>query len=161
MLDWCGRLRVFSRLVRDFFHVGRVNGTIEKERILWREVAAALWKKGNIFAFKREENEERKELFLRCLPSRWLENRSDQSVFWRVRLWFSERGEERAAVLKENQSVFRSDSGLLFSKRISPCFRIEVGRTRKVSKNITTSESRTNKGAKQQLFLFLYQRLGE
>ena len=33
------------------------------------------------------------------------------------------RGEERAAIFKENHSLFRSDSGLLFSKRISPCFR--------------------------------------
>ena len=41
--------------MRDFFHVGRVNGTMEKERILWREVAAAPRKKEKIFAFKREE----------------------------------------------------------------------------------------------------------
>ena len=41
----------------------------------------------------------------------------------RISLFF--KGEERAAVFKENQSVFRSDSGLLFSKRINPCFRRE------------------------------------
>ena len=41
--------------MRDFFHIGRVNGTIEEERILWREVAAAPGKKENIFAFKKRE----------------------------------------------------------------------------------------------------------
>ena len=40
-----------------------------------------------------------------------------------MRLRFSEGGEERATVFKENQTVFRGDSGLLFSKEISPCFR--------------------------------------
>ena len=49
--------------------------------------------------------------------------RSDQSGGGKVRLRFSEGGEERAAVFKENQTVFRGDSGLLFSKEISPCFR--------------------------------------
>ena len=41
----------------------------------------------------------------------------------RIDLFF--RGKEWAAIFKENQSVFRSDSGLLFSKRMSPCFRRE------------------------------------
>ena len=62
MSDWCGRLRAFSRLVRDFFHVGRVNGTMEKERILWREVAAAPWKERNILAFKGGEKNEKGDL---------------------------------------------------------------------------------------------------
>ena len=68
------------------------------------------------------------------------------------------RGEEWAAVFKENQSMFKSDSGMLFSKRISPCFKREVGHTKKVSESDTASRSCTNKGAKQQPFLFLYQR---
>ena len=58
------------------FHVGRVNGTIEKERILWREKAAAPRKKEDIFLHsRREEKDQRKgELFRRCLPSLWKGN---------------------------------------------------------------------------------------
>ena len=41
--------------MRDFFHIDRVNGTIEEERILWREVAAAPGKKENIFLHSRRE----------------------------------------------------------------------------------------------------------
>ena len=44
-----------------------------------------------------------------------------------MRLRFLEGGEEQAAVFKENQTVFRGDSGLLFSKEISPCFRVIRG----------------------------------
>ena len=37
------------------FHVGRVNGTIEKERILWREKAAAPKKEWILILFRIEE----------------------------------------------------------------------------------------------------------
>ena len=51
--------------MRDFFHIDRVNGTIEEERILWREVAAAPGKKENIFAFKKREKRSERGTFPR------------------------------------------------------------------------------------------------
>ena len=56
------------------FHIGRVNGTIEKERILWREGATAPEKKENIFLHRRERKRSRGgDFFPGGLPSLWLE----------------------------------------------------------------------------------------
>ena len=53
MLDWRGRLRVFSRLVRGFFHVGRVNETDGKnhgltEREEFDGVLRKKWDEDNV-----------------------------------------------------------------------------------------------------------------
>ena len=51
----------FSRSVRDFFfHIGRVNGTIEEERILWRE-GQLHQKRRKIFLHREREKKIREE----------------------------------------------------------------------------------------------------
>ena len=68
--------------MRDFFHIGRVNGTIEEESILWREGQLHQERKKIFLHRRREEKDEREEeLSLRGLPGGWLENRGEQSVF--------------------------------------------------------------------------------
>ena len=46
--------------MRDFFHIGRVNGTIEEERILWRE-GQLHQKRRKIFLHRRERKKIREE----------------------------------------------------------------------------------------------------
>ena len=59
--------------MRDFFHIGRVNGTIEGKRILWRE-GQAPGKKEDFFAFKkRGKRLEREDFPYEGLPGGWLE----------------------------------------------------------------------------------------
>ena len=61
----------FSRPVRDFFfHIGRVNGTIEEERILWRE-GQRHQKRRKIFLHRErgKRSGKRRKLGQGCLPS--------------------------------------------------------------------------------------------
>ena len=61
--------------MRDFFHIGRVNGTIEEERILWKEGQLHQERKKRFLHSRREEKDQREEPFLRGLPSLWRERR--------------------------------------------------------------------------------------
>ena len=120
------------------FHIGRVNGTIEKERILWREGAAAPEQKENIFLHRRERKRIRgedffQEVFHHCggREEWWRlrkdegerikkkertseavifrEKRSDQSGWGKVRLRFLE-GREKSSREKRKR-VWEKDSG--------------------------------------------------
>ena len=65
--------------------MGRVNGTIEKARILWREVAAAPGKKEKIFAFKKKregkEESHRKSFGEARLYLEWRDSSRIRSCF--------------------------------------------------------------------------------
>ena len=47
--------------MRDFFHIGRVNGTIEEERILWREGQLHEERKKIFLHSRREEKDQREK----------------------------------------------------------------------------------------------------
>ncbi|KAL6342606.1 hypothetical protein AAG906_012466 [Vitis piasezkii] len=104
-----------------FFHVGRVNGTIEKERILWRKWQCNRERK-EIFCIQEERKMiEEKGPFRRCLPSLWLE-----------RIWYF--GLRRRCVTLVLEEVHRTFERV-FSTRRGRKHSSERGRTHHSSKN--------------------------
>ena len=94
------------------FHIGRVNGTIEKERILWREGAAAPEKKENIFLHRRERKRIRGEDFFQEV----FHHCGGREEWWRLR---KDEGERIKKKERTSEAViFREKSSREKRKRV-------------------------------------------
>ena len=119
---WLRGRKIIFRAGELSSHVGRVLERKEKKRKGKKTDDWGERRRG--CDFQREE-----EWSVRVLKGEaviFRENRSDQSVSWRVRLWFSARGEERAAVFKEINPRLKEIGGC-YLERWNPCFERILG----------------------------------